>query len=79
MYGLWPRHDLFPWLRHLFADTVYAGNKLALFIERRHAGETPRSIASAVGVSLTPGAVAPGAAVAIAVECDPAYPCQRIR
>jgi len=21
-------HDLFPWLRHLFADTVYAGNKL---------------------------------------------------
>jgi hypothetical protein len=67
-----------PWLRHLFADTDCAGNKLALFIERRHAGESPRSIASAVGVSPAPGDVAPAVAVAIAVECDPAYPCRRI-
>ena len=49
-------HDLFPWLRHLFADGAYAGDKLRQAIARlgRWTIEIVNRIAGAAGFQLVP-------------------------
>ena len=49
-------HDLFPWLRHLFADTIYAGNKLLNTLTKfgNWTIEIVRRTADAVGFEILP-------------------------
>jgi transposase len=49
-------HDLFPWLRHLFADRAYVGDKLAKAIARfgRWTIEIVNRIAGTVGFQVLP-------------------------
>jgi putative transposase len=49
-------HDLFPWLRHLFADSAYAGDKLLNMVIKfgNWTIEIVRRMADAVGFEVLP-------------------------
>ncbi len=49
-------HDLFPWLRHLFADSAYSGDKLleALAKFGQWSSEIVRRMADTVGFEVLP-------------------------